>query len=54
MKDTGSLHVAGMAIAVYTARGDVDSAKEVARDLAERLPNSAEAWRRCARRSRWR
>jgi len=43
MKDTGSLRVAGMAIAVYTARGDVVSAKEVASHLADRLPNSAEA-----------
>jgi tetratricopeptide (TPR) repeat protein len=43
MKDASSLHVAGTAIAVYTARGDVESAREVARDLADKLPNSPEA-----------
>jgi tetratricopeptide (TPR) repeat protein len=42
-KDPSSLRIAATVIALYAARGDVDSAKEVARDLADKLPNSPDA-----------
>jgi tetratricopeptide (TPR) repeat protein len=42
-KDLATFRVAGSVVALYAARGDVDAAKEVAKDLAEKLPNSPEA-----------
>ncbi|MDE3199182.1 MAG: tetratricopeptide repeat protein [Acidobacteriota bacterium] len=42
-KDPKTLRIASLVIAVYAAKGDDDAAREVARDLADRLPNSPEA-----------
>jgi tetratricopeptide (TPR) repeat protein len=42
-KNSGSLRVAGTAVAVYVLKGDIDSAKEVARTLSTDLPNSPDA-----------
>jgi tetratricopeptide (TPR) repeat protein len=42
-KAPDDLHPASMVVALYAARGDVDTAKEVARDLAEHEPNSPAA-----------
>lgn len=43
LKDTSTLRIASSAVAVYTLKGDVDSAKELARDLTDRLPDSPDA-----------
>jgi tetratricopeptide (TPR) repeat protein len=42
-KDPANMRPAAMIIALYAARGDVDTAKQIARELSERLPNSPDA-----------
>jgi tetratricopeptide (TPR) repeat protein len=42
-KNPANTRPAAMIIALYAAKGDVDTAKQIARDLAERLPNSPDA-----------
>jgi tetratricopeptide (TPR) repeat protein len=42
-KDASTIRVAAAVVAVYAARGEGDAVKEVARDLAGKLPRSPEA-----------
>jgi tetratricopeptide (TPR) repeat protein len=42
-KDGSTIGIASAVISVYAARGDGDAGKEVARELAEKLPRSPEA-----------
>jgi tetratricopeptide (TPR) repeat protein len=42
-KNPANMRPASMIIALYAARGDIDTAKQIARDLAESLPNSPDA-----------
>ncbi len=42
-KDPSNVRPAGRLIAVFAAKGDSETAKEIARDISERLPSSAEA-----------
>ncbi len=42
-KNVSSFRIVAAALAIYAAKGDVESAKELSRSLAERLPRSPEA-----------
>lgn len=42
-KNPANTRPAAMIIALYAAKGDVETAKQIARDLSERLPNSPDA-----------
>jgi tetratricopeptide (TPR) repeat protein len=42
-KNPSNMRPAATIIALYAARGDVDTAKQIARELADRLPNSPDA-----------